>query len=230
MLGVRYLKSTDRCLPSFLNNEPVFIDRDGERFVYVLDYMLDGKASLPVSISKTSFISDLKYYGIDTKDSVSILMNSGTCASQLFLCMKNHDNHIMKRLDFKKKRMPHPCYSKQTLENILSTSIRKQDFHMDLPDFFQGHSVTSETSSLFQEILKENGVHVDIPSSKGGNRGWGYGANAKIFMIVYHDYAIFGFVLCVDRGIMSSFNFNKLYISIQVVDAFAMGSPYHFNS
>jgi BTB/POZ domain len=87
-----------------LNNEnyPIFIDRDGERFVYVLDSVRDGKVSLPISISKGAFLSDLSYYGIEVTDSNLIVVSSCTCASQLLLCMQNHGKH-MERLDFEKR-------------------------------------------------------------------------------------------------------------------------------
>lgn len=44
--------------------EPVFIDRNGDRFDYVLDYMRNGSVTLPITISKDSFLSDLDYYNI----------------------------------------------------------------------------------------------------------------------------------------------------------------------
>jgi hypothetical protein len=46
-------------------NEPIFIDRDSERFRYVLDYMRDTKVSLPLSISKEAFLRDLQYFGFN---------------------------------------------------------------------------------------------------------------------------------------------------------------------
>lgn len=42
----------------------IFIDRDGDRFVYVLDYMRNGSVTLPITVSKDSFLSDLNYYNI----------------------------------------------------------------------------------------------------------------------------------------------------------------------
>mmetsp|Transcript_35801 Transcript_35801/g.106851 ORF Transcript_35801/g.106851 Transcript_35801/m.106851 type:complete len:269 (-) Transcript_35801:325-1131(-) len=45
--------------------DPLFIERDGERFRYVLDYMRDGQVSLPGGrgVTKTSILNDLTYYG-----------------------------------------------------------------------------------------------------------------------------------------------------------------------
>jgi BTB/POZ domain len=53
----------------------IFIDRDGYRFSYVLDYMRDdGKVILPVSISKEAFINELTHYGFEVinTDSISV--------------------------------------------------------------------------------------------------------------------------------------------------------------
>jgi BTB/POZ domain len=46
-------------------NTPIFIDRNGERFQYVLDYMRDGSVQLPMTISKESLLKDMEYYGFD---------------------------------------------------------------------------------------------------------------------------------------------------------------------
>ena len=56
-------------------DEPLFIDRDGERFRYVLDFMRDGpQDSLPVTVSKESLLRDLDYFCFDNvnADDVSI--------------------------------------------------------------------------------------------------------------------------------------------------------------
>eukprot|EP00536_Pseudo-nitzschia_multiseries_P016696 jgi/Psemu1/328318/estExt_fgenesh1_pg.C_12020003 len=51
----------------------IFVDRNGDRFQYVLDYMRDGqKASLPFTVSKEGFLKDLEYYGFDDVDAKSI--------------------------------------------------------------------------------------------------------------------------------------------------------------
>jgi hypothetical protein len=45
--------------------DEVFIERDGYRFQYVLDYMRDGRANIPVGASKDAVLEDLKYYGFE---------------------------------------------------------------------------------------------------------------------------------------------------------------------
>jgi hypothetical protein len=48
----------------------IFIDRDGDRFRYILDYMRDGNVVLPCTVSKEAVLADLEYYGIEFDDSL----------------------------------------------------------------------------------------------------------------------------------------------------------------
>ena len=60
-------------------DEPLFIDRNEERFRYVLDFMREGpKDSLPVTVSKEGFLRDLDYFCFDNvnPDDVSICSSS----------------------------------------------------------------------------------------------------------------------------------------------------------
>jgi hypothetical protein len=49
-------------------DKPLFIDRDGDKFSYVLDYLRYGSIDLPHSIPKTMFQRELDYYGITAED------------------------------------------------------------------------------------------------------------------------------------------------------------------
>ena len=46
-------------------DEPIFIDRDGDIFIYVLNFLRDGTIELPTTIPRSTFIRELRYYGID---------------------------------------------------------------------------------------------------------------------------------------------------------------------
>lgn len=53
--------------------EEIFIERDGERFRYVLDFLRDGKVELPISADpKANIVAELVYFGIDCGDASSI--------------------------------------------------------------------------------------------------------------------------------------------------------------
>ncbi|KAL7524270.1 hypothetical protein ACHAXR_000503, partial [Thalassiosira sp. AJA248-18] len=45
-------------------NEPVFIDRNGDLFAHVLDYLRYGCIDLPLSTPRSNFIRELDFYGI----------------------------------------------------------------------------------------------------------------------------------------------------------------------
>jgi hypothetical protein len=49
-------------------DKPLFIDRDGDKFSYVLDYLHYGSIDLPPAIPKTMFQRELDYYGIAAED------------------------------------------------------------------------------------------------------------------------------------------------------------------
>ena len=50
------------------HNDPLFIECDGERFSYCLDYMRYGKVALPITVSKDAILKDLDYYGFHGVD------------------------------------------------------------------------------------------------------------------------------------------------------------------
>jgi hypothetical protein len=43
----------------------IFINGDGERFRYVLDYLRKGSISLPLTVPKQAILTDLEYYGFE---------------------------------------------------------------------------------------------------------------------------------------------------------------------
>lgn len=48
---------------------PLFIDRNADRFQYVLEYMRNGQEiSLPITISRDGFLRDLEYFGFENVD------------------------------------------------------------------------------------------------------------------------------------------------------------------
>ena len=74
-------------------NTEIFIDRDGDRFRLVLDYLRDNHVSLPVGCSKDSLLLDLEYYGfenvhpndIDDKEATTCLFGQCTLLAQELL-------------------------------------------------------------------------------------------------------------------------------------------------
>eukprot|EP00523_Entomoneis_sp_CCMP467_P010295 CAMPEP_0168739602 /NCGR_PEP_ID=MMETSP0724-20121128/11548_1 /TAXON_ID=265536 /ORGANISM="Amphiprora sp., Strain CCMP467" /LENGTH=235 /DNA_ID=CAMNT_0008787011 /DNA_START=34 /DNA_END=741 /DNA_ORIENTATION=+ len=55
--------------------KPLFIERDGERFQFVLDYLRDGKILLPTTkVSPDAILAELDYFGLDnvSLDAISV--------------------------------------------------------------------------------------------------------------------------------------------------------------
>ena len=42
----------------------IFIERDGARFRFVMDYLRDGNVTLPITETKEAFVAELEYYNI----------------------------------------------------------------------------------------------------------------------------------------------------------------------
>ena len=60
----------------------IFLERDGEKFRLVMDYLCDGKVVLPVTVPKKSFLFELEYSDIEVVsdesiDDESTVMESG---------------------------------------------------------------------------------------------------------------------------------------------------------
>ena len=47
------------------SSNEIFVDRNGQRFQYVLDYMRDQKVCLPMGVSTASIVKELDYFGFE---------------------------------------------------------------------------------------------------------------------------------------------------------------------
>ena len=66
----------------------IFLERNGERFQYVLDYLRDGRAYLPMGIPKEALMGDLEYYGLDSIDT-NWIERKLTCAALVLQELRN---------------------------------------------------------------------------------------------------------------------------------------------
>ena len=53
-------------------NAEIYIDRDGARFRYVLDYLRDGQVHLPVYVPKASLLLDLHFFGVPVNENAIV--------------------------------------------------------------------------------------------------------------------------------------------------------------
>ena len=58
----------------------IYIDRNGSRFQYVLDYLRDGRVHLPMTECKEAIISELEYYNIDYDEDCIMHSSQGQAA------------------------------------------------------------------------------------------------------------------------------------------------------
>lgn len=50
----------------------IFIDRDGQLFLFVLSYLRDGEVALPNTVRKVTLLKELVYFGVDDVDESTI--------------------------------------------------------------------------------------------------------------------------------------------------------------
>lgn len=55
-LGLKVLKDG--------NEDPVFLDRDGDIFIYVLNFLREREIDLPMSVPKPAFMAEIRNYGV----------------------------------------------------------------------------------------------------------------------------------------------------------------------
>jgi hypothetical protein len=68
------------------SKKSIFIDQDGQRFRYCLEYMRNGTVQLPLTESKTALLQDLHYYGFENVDPDSINNSHAVIESTAFVC------------------------------------------------------------------------------------------------------------------------------------------------
>lgn len=75
---------------------PIFLDCDGERFRYVLDYMRYEKVHLPLSVCKATILQDLDYFNIIVVRGEQIVGGSAKAevARQMAQIRKEHEQQV----------------------------------------------------------------------------------------------------------------------------------------
>ena len=65
------------------SDEPLFIDRDGDLFAHILNYLRYGSIELPESIPKAMFNRELDYYGIPENHGSVVQWKKNTLAEKI---------------------------------------------------------------------------------------------------------------------------------------------------
>ena len=124
----------------------IFIERDGTRFKYFLDYLRDGKISLPLSVSKDAMLADMNYYGVDPEDRVNYQNIVMSDMNSIFLdCMNGSEKTHQKLIDIENnlaKEIQTTKENLKTLEERMADATNKTEV-------FRGARV------IYEKILSE---------------------------------------------------------------------------
>jgi hypothetical protein len=104
------------------NDQEVFIDRNGPRFQYVLDYMRDQKATLAMNVTKESILTELEYFGFANVPSDSI--DQTISNRQALGLIKTTRINFAKRLEKKQEDLLFDTIARFVFEaHVRSTSL-----------------------------------------------------------------------------------------------------------
>jgi hypothetical protein len=137
----------------------IFIERDGDRFRYILDYMRDDKVFLPSTISKSSILLDLDFFGFEVEpDHINDGCGVAAIARQVFQ-VKNKHQADMEAM--KKERIylitPHQCWLAYSENGRLEIRIDAvKDLGISNEDFREAFSYSFE-QELFDKCLATRG-------------------------------------------------------------------------
>jgi len=102
-------------------DKPIFIDRSGDIFQHVLEYLRYGSVVLPTSIPTEMFTRDLEYYLLEY-DVSTITDGEERIRERFFTLKKEHDTMKKKYAD-QKKRYDELDKVMSTLEEMVREAI-----------------------------------------------------------------------------------------------------------
>jgi hypothetical protein len=109
------------------NDTPMFIERDGARFRFCLDYMRDGRVDLSPSVSKNALLTDLKYYGFENVNLDVIEDGSATFEAAKHLASVEQDYQTLRSC----MELAHLCFQKFSEHGHLIVSVSdKKSFRL----------------------------------------------------------------------------------------------------
>jgi hypothetical protein len=153
------------------DDQEVFIDRNGPRFQYVLDYMRDQKTTLAMNVTKESILTELEYFGFANVPSESIdQTKSNTLALEHIKTTQiNFAKRVQKRQeDWVLIKVASLVYNAQVRSTTLVSQPNSPNSlslgHEELKEFACASRIFERKSgfvtSALNEILSEYGVNV----------------------------------------------------------------------
>ena len=147
-------------------DEPLFIDRDGERFRYVLDFMRDGpKVSLPVTVSKEGFLRDLDYFCFDNvnADDVSICSSHSVYMDTAKKIV--YELEIKGEVENNRVKLAHYCFSRFELSYNLLVNMNHHNGYK-----FKCSGIKNSGDKKYQDDIEfsklRNYTHEQVVNSK----------------------------------------------------------------
>lgn len=116
--------------------EPIFIDRDGENFRHVLQFLRYGRVSLPLMINKAEFLRDLEFYGIPVPDDDGSIMedvidesNANLQAAQRIISLDRECEYRANQLKDEREYIlvAHECFKEYVRTGSLTVTIKDAD-------------------------------------------------------------------------------------------------------
>jgi len=120
----------------------IFIDRNGDRFQYVLDYMRDKEVHLPLSVPKGAMLRDLAYYGFEhvLSDDIHDGYESAEAVTQIAKCESLYQQELERCYrtvrKFQKKiiylSVAHSCFLSFSKSGLLPEFFYLGDYSLNL--------------------------------------------------------------------------------------------------
>ncbi len=148
-------------------DEPVFIDRDGDTFGLVLHYLRYGTVSLPLTVPRDNFLRDLDFYGIVAVDgTIDCASSSLQAARHMALCEREHSQKLkefdakIRELEMRKRFtiLAHECFLRHSKDESMTFEFQQstENKMYEIAKAAFG-SMTCYDEELFNEHLSEYG-------------------------------------------------------------------------
>jgi K+ channel tetramerisation domain. len=144
----------------------IFIERNGVRFQYVLDYMRDGKVGLPVSQTKTSILAELEYFGIDVADKTV-----GDCSKTIAMRGITYAHLVTNQLQELRRELDEDIRGKNLASWVLKSILERRidslqggnwSFRISIQDNEDIHTALGRRNARDEAdaILNKVGLHI----------------------------------------------------------------------
>ena len=151
----------------------IFIERDGSRFKFCLDYLRDAKCNLPLTVSRDAVIEDLFYYGIIVPDDKTIKyfpslhtqrFQAFKCTRVLLLQLKTKIFTLSKTSDVDSVHQ-HQCYFvvRKFLCQYIESGKMYYCFNLNAKTAFDErlHNCLKKRAKMLDECLQEYGLKLN---------------------------------------------------------------------